>query len=439
MSAERISKHSSDESKPELHRGTAETATAPFNLSSADVVFLTTDNVEYRLHKNILSIASPFFNDMFTLVQPSQGITRDNATDERIPVTEDSETFDDLMRLLYPVADPPLTDRHRVEQMLEAALKYQLQEATDILRAAWRLFIPLCPLGIFASACRLRLNEEAGMAAKQCKDDILASSSTNSWEFTFKCTINGAINTEEMAYISAGMFFRLLLYLARGPAPFDDNLQNFLDPGPFFALSRSIDTSQTSGSTTGTAANASLVEPDVTLRCRDGVDVPAHEVIIRLVSASKLLESPIPSCSSSKSTIYEVDADSGTLRILLDICYPFAPADLDTSIHRRLDKIITLAKRYEIEKVEQFIRQRFDRVIISRPTTSYFLAMKWGWAEESDRAARFVAKRSQLVYSYAMEDSSAKIYIDLLKRIPKIYGSLYRSGSDSEGLVLYEL
>ncbi|KAI0698272.1 hypothetical protein BC835DRAFT_1269263, partial [Cytidiella melzeri] len=141
------------------------TANAPFNLPNADVVFRTADNVDFHLHKNILSIASPFFNDMFSLTQPSKAKIQTTLSDEHIPITENSETVDGLMRLLYPIADPPLTDRVLIEQMLEAALKYQLEAATDTLRRAWHPFIPQHTLSIFATACRLHLQDEAKMAA----------------------------------------------------------------------------------------------------------------------------------------------------------------------------------------------------------------------------------------------------------------------------------
>ena len=77
----------------QLRAEAADIAAAPFNRPSADVVFLTADNVEYHLHKIVLSLASPFFEDMFTLTQPSAGLFEAVANDERIRIAEDSETF----------------------------------------------------------------------------------------------------------------------------------------------------------------------------------------------------------------------------------------------------------------------------------------------------------------------------------------------------------
>jgi hypothetical protein len=97
---------------PEKPSETAKVAGAPFNLPSADVAFQTADNVLFHLHKVILSIASPFFADMFSLAQPPPGPDEMPLSLDRDPIriTEDSQTFDRLLRMLYPVSNPALTD-----------------------------------------------------------------------------------------------------------------------------------------------------------------------------------------------------------------------------------------------------------------------------------------------------------------------------------------
>ncbi|KAI0799800.1 hypothetical protein BC629DRAFT_1611902 [Irpex lacteus] len=183
------------------------TASYPFASPTADVVFITADDVEFRLHKGILSIASPFFNDMFSLTQPPTPHGTESA-DSHIPVAESSEVFDTLMRLVYPVSEPPLTDHTLVERILEVALKYQLEKATDALRSALRLLIAQYPLAIFASACRLRLQEETHMAAAEWKK-------------------RAAWNADPfLAKLSAGTYFRLLHFLRTNPDP----AVNFIDP-----------------------------------------------------------------------------------------------------------------------------------------------------------------------------------------------------------------
>lgn len=108
---------------------TPATAKPPFNFpssASADVLIRTADNVNFYLLKAVLTQASPFFNDMFSIQQPelpiASGAILDN--EDPIPVTENSQTFDYLMRLCYPVDYPVIKDLSLVESVLEAAIKY---------------------------------------------------------------------------------------------------------------------------------------------------------------------------------------------------------------------------------------------------------------------------------------------------------------------------
>ncbi|EIN03893.1 hypothetical protein PUNSTDRAFT_29952, partial [Punctularia strigosozonata HHB-11173 SS5] len=62
----------------------------------ADVILRTSDNVDFRVYKLILSLASPFFSDMFTLPQ-----AMDANVGQPVPpvinMAEDSATIDCLL------------------------------------------------------------------------------------------------------------------------------------------------------------------------------------------------------------------------------------------------------------------------------------------------------------------------------------------------------
>lgn len=293
-----------------------------FNLPTADVVFLTADDVEFYLHKNILSIASPFFNDMFSLMQPSKGTIQDVEADDRIPITENSNTFDALLRLVYPVTESSLTDRVEVEYMLEAALKYQLEKAVGSLRRAWRLFILQSPLSIFAGACRLRLQEEAAMAAEEWKRKAMWKKDREVFEFG--STMEGASYTEDMANVSAGTYFRLLYFLRCDPSP----TVNFVDPSDPAAQNQNP--SEPLKIVSDDEQGTFFPNPNIALRSDSGVDVLTHDFVIRAASAEALLAglSSAPS-SSPNIPVYDVQADADTLRALLRLCYPFAPIRVD--------------------------------------------------------------------------------------------------------------
>lgn len=107
-------------------------AAAPFNKPTADITFRTCDGIVYLLHKSILSIASPFFEDMFSLTQPRN--TDLTANPEAITITEDSQTFDTLLRHSYPVDRPKFSSLASLIPVLEAAIKYQISSTVSVLR-----------------------------------------------------------------------------------------------------------------------------------------------------------------------------------------------------------------------------------------------------------------------------------------------------------------
>ena len=73
--------------------------------------------------------------------------------------------MDHLLRLCYPVTDPAINELNEVADVLEAAMKYQMEEATAMMRKLLLTFLDTKPLQVFAIACRLQLATEAEVAA----------------------------------------------------------------------------------------------------------------------------------------------------------------------------------------------------------------------------------------------------------------------------------
>ncbi|CCM02519.1 uncharacterized protein FIBRA_04621 [Fibroporia radiculosa] len=150
----------------------------PFTKSTADVIMRTSDGVDFKVHRLILSEASPFFEGMFALPQPPPTPNNDvdthtslaspttttssndgnNAPTSRqddlpvILVTEPSEIIDALLRLCYPFSPPVFATVDAIAAVLEAARKYALDGV--VARVA------------FAAAWHLRLHTEAAAAAR---------------------------------------------------------------------------------------------------------------------------------------------------------------------------------------------------------------------------------------------------------------------------------
>jgi hypothetical protein len=73
----------------------------PFDIPDANLIVRSSDLVDFRVHKPVLAMASPFFNDLLSLPQPS-----DSEIVDGLPVvqlSESSELLNSLISILYPV------------------------------------------------------------------------------------------------------------------------------------------------------------------------------------------------------------------------------------------------------------------------------------------------------------------------------------------------
>ncbi len=101
-------------------------------MPNADVILQSSDLVDFYVHRSVLIVSSPFFRDMFSLPQPSN-----DAVPNALPVvhlSEDAETLDSLISMLYPVPPemPPSSDN--VLALLAAAAKYDMDAVQSSIR-----------------------------------------------------------------------------------------------------------------------------------------------------------------------------------------------------------------------------------------------------------------------------------------------------------------
>jgi hypothetical protein len=71
------------------------------DLSYANFVIRSSDFVNFKVHKDVLAVASPFFKDLLSLHQPP-----DSESVDGLPVvqlSEDSELLSALISMLYPL------------------------------------------------------------------------------------------------------------------------------------------------------------------------------------------------------------------------------------------------------------------------------------------------------------------------------------------------
>lgn len=144
----------------------------PFNDASADVIFRSSDGVDFHALKAILSIASPFFKDMFSLPQPSTHPPNTSTGDVYrdgilvIPLIEDSEILDFILRSCYPVRSPRITGLHHIRAVLVASRKYQIEALEGVGEEELQKILYTDPVGVYAIAVRFGLLEVASKAAR---------------------------------------------------------------------------------------------------------------------------------------------------------------------------------------------------------------------------------------------------------------------------------
>lgn len=131
-------KTSSNELPEHVDASSTSIVGAPFESdTNADILLRSSDDFEFRVQKNILSLASPVFNDMFSLPQPPPVVapTSSTALESPLPITslpiihlsETGPVIDILLRYCYPVKDAhDMDDFGTVVAVRTAAEKYDM-------------------------------------------------------------------------------------------------------------------------------------------------------------------------------------------------------------------------------------------------------------------------------------------------------------------------
>jgi hypothetical protein len=94
------------------------------DMSDADIVIQSCDLINFRVHKLVLSLSSPFFRDMLSLPQPPDDEVVDGLPVVRL--SEDAEALNSLLTLLYPIPSviPDSYDKYLV--LLATLQKYDM-------------------------------------------------------------------------------------------------------------------------------------------------------------------------------------------------------------------------------------------------------------------------------------------------------------------------
>jgi BTB/POZ domain len=137
-------------------------------MSNADVILRSIDRVNFRVHKSVLATSSPFFDDMFTLREPTNAETIDGLP--VVDLSEDAETLDSLMSMLYPVPPEIPKTNDNILALLAASQKFEMDSVQSSIRAQVKHKGLLSPKGaeafrVYALACQKKLIPEMKTAA----------------------------------------------------------------------------------------------------------------------------------------------------------------------------------------------------------------------------------------------------------------------------------
>lgn len=140
-----------------------------FTSPTADVILRSSDDVDFRVHKLILSEASTAFEGMFSVPQPISPSTPNKGDLPVVRMAETAETLNALLGVLYPGRGSQLFDLSVVGEVLIAAEKYGmsgvLKQMEHVLLQ--RDIVEKEPMKVYALACHCGMQRAAAAAAKE--------------------------------------------------------------------------------------------------------------------------------------------------------------------------------------------------------------------------------------------------------------------------------
>lgn len=131
-----------------------------FNSSSADLVLRSAENVDFRVHRAVLVMASTVFEGMSGLPQPPSDDTKQELP--FVQLNESTRTLDVLLQMIYPDKHPKDIAFAEVHKVLKAADKYDMHAVVarlgDLLRQT--RYARNYPFEVFALACQYNLGDD---------------------------------------------------------------------------------------------------------------------------------------------------------------------------------------------------------------------------------------------------------------------------------------
>jgi len=162
-----------EDSQAQANSTTSPPAPLDISIPDANLIVRSSDHVNFRIHKSILVMVSPFFGDLLSIPQPS-----DSEFVDGLPVvqfSEDAELLSILVSMLYPVRRVIPDSYEKVLNLLAACQKYDMVQVQSSIRAKVDRGAFPAPVGTegfraYAIACNNGLVPEMEKAAHMTLD-----------------------------------------------------------------------------------------------------------------------------------------------------------------------------------------------------------------------------------------------------------------------------
>jgi hypothetical protein len=139
------------------------------DMPDATIMVRSSDQANFRVHKSVLAMSSPFFKDLLSLPQPPDAEIVDGLPVVALP--EDSGLLNSFISLLYPTV-PVIPDSYqKVFALLAVCQKYEMKSVQSIIRAGVKVRTFPAPVkaeafSAYAIASGMGLVPEAEYAAR---------------------------------------------------------------------------------------------------------------------------------------------------------------------------------------------------------------------------------------------------------------------------------
>jgi len=139
-----------------------------YDFEDADIILRTPRSRGFRVHKGVLSVASPILRNLVADAPKLSTEDEEKGALQEIDVEDAPGDLDIFLRLIYPgVLPPKFEDLDTLSRAFAILQKYQVEGVQELLKPILvsPSFLTSDPLRVYAMACRLGFEEETEVVA----------------------------------------------------------------------------------------------------------------------------------------------------------------------------------------------------------------------------------------------------------------------------------